>query len=557
MAPQDQREHWHQSLTERNEARLPEKLREELKLGKRRAEQGLKKQSSDVMSYFLVEFMGTHEFIWVRESDIIETFDPEVDPNVAAAAGNITKKRRSTASSFNAKAMSDAIEEGRWALEEFEIQLSDTCGDQNEGASEFGVGYTYDVICQTDEEAEEMDSILEHGKDDESDTEEKNELLANSGRLDFSVEGRKKAKARATELKKHKAMRVKQEKDKSKDSHSKASGRTGGKSPRIIISEADTKQLARHLEADERREKKELDVRRKKRVREHDRLLREIGRDAKKNKLNTPEKKTNSNEIKDKKSRAEAVIKSFLIQKCQNDSNFNGASFIPTNSVDPSGLLGMALSFRAAAGEIPFEESGGNSFVTYPWDKIDANAPAESSERCRLLQEQIALVEKEIVKVDAAKQRRLDLHNEAKKTLIAVQQNIVRAGEEVTTANASALKGKKRSVKKKDSKLDAAKSDDGADDLSGITPNTSTVSTPEAKQPIKPNGEAKHDVSMTAVDVIEQPKESTQAAAAPSEVEEKPSDFKVISSTAETEQTNGSSSSAVAGETAHVREAEK
>jgi hypothetical protein len=216
----------------------------------------------------------------------------------------------------------------------------------------------------------------------------------------------------------------------------------------------------------------------------------------------------------------------------------------------------MALSFRAAAGEIPFEESGGNSFVTYPWDKIDANAPAESSERCRLLQEQIALVEKEIVKVDAAKQRRLDLHNEAKKTLIAVQQNIVRAGEEVTTANASALKGKKRSAKKKDSKLDAAKSDDGADDLSGITPNTSTVSTPEAKQPIKPNGEAKHDVSMTAVDVIEQPKESTQAAAAPSEVE-KPSDFKVISSTAETEQTNGSSSSAVAGETAHVREAEK
>ena len=97
MAPDDQKEDWHQSLTDRNEARLPEKLRDDLKAAKRRAELGLKKQSTDVMSYFLVEFMGSHEFIWVKESDIIESFDPEEDVNIAAAAGNITKKRRSTA----------------------------------------------------------------------------------------------------------------------------------------------------------------------------------------------------------------------------------------------------------------------------------------------------------------------------------------------------------------------------------------------------------------------------------------------------------------------------
>lgn len=30
---------------------------------------------------FLVEFLGTHEFIWVRESDIIEEFDVNEDPN--------------------------------------------------------------------------------------------------------------------------------------------------------------------------------------------------------------------------------------------------------------------------------------------------------------------------------------------------------------------------------------------------------------------------------------------------------------------------------------------
>ena len=86
LAPDDQKEDWHQSLTERNESRLPEKLRSDLSVAKRRAEQGLKKTGSDLMSYFLVEFMGSHEFIWVKESDIIENFDPDEDVNIAAAS---------------------------------------------------------------------------------------------------------------------------------------------------------------------------------------------------------------------------------------------------------------------------------------------------------------------------------------------------------------------------------------------------------------------------------------------------------------------------------------
>ena len=107
LAPDDQKEDWHKTLTDRNEGRLPDKLRTDLKAAKRRAEAGLKKQSSELMSYFLVEFMGTHEFNWVKESDIIESFDPEEDVNIAAAAGNITKKRRSTA--FNTKQMTNAL----------------------------------------------------------------------------------------------------------------------------------------------------------------------------------------------------------------------------------------------------------------------------------------------------------------------------------------------------------------------------------------------------------------------------------------------------------------
>jgi len=78
LPPPDQREGWHAAVTERNENRLPDRLRAQLKVAKRRCEQAQKRQS---MSYFLVEFMGTHEFIWVRETDIIENFDPEDDPN--------------------------------------------------------------------------------------------------------------------------------------------------------------------------------------------------------------------------------------------------------------------------------------------------------------------------------------------------------------------------------------------------------------------------------------------------------------------------------------------
>ena len=164
------------------------------------------------MSYFLVEFMGSHEFIWVKESDIIESFDPEEDVNIAAAAGNVTKKRRSTA--FNSKQMTNAIEEGRWALEEFELQLNNTCGDHSDDEDDIDndTGYTYDILCQSDEEADEIDQDDNKGR--ESDIEELNELLEHDGLLDFSVEGRKRAKARATALKKQNTLLAKKEREK-------------------------------------------------------------------------------------------------------------------------------------------------------------------------------------------------------------------------------------------------------------------------------------------------------------------------------------------------------
>lgn len=64
LAPEDQREDWHQALTERNEARLPESLRQQLESGKKKAVAAIKRQSTgkaERMSFFLVEFLGTHE----------------------------------------------------------------------------------------------------------------------------------------------------------------------------------------------------------------------------------------------------------------------------------------------------------------------------------------------------------------------------------------------------------------------------------------------------------------------------------------------------------------
>ena len=75
----------------------------------------------------------------------------------------------------------------------------------------------------------------------------------------------------------------------------------------------------------------------------------------------------------------------------------------------------MALAFRAAAGEIPFEDSNGKPFVENSWEKIDADEPFESSERCERLKEQIVLIEKEIARVNDATERRLALTEEAEK----------------------------------------------------------------------------------------------------------------------------------------------
>lgn len=455
LAPDDQKEDWHLSLTDRNEARLPEKLREDLKAAKRRAEQGLKK--TEVMSYFLVEFMGSHEFIWVREGDIIENFDPDDDVNVASAAGNVTKKKRSTA--FNTKQMSDAIEEGRWALEEFELQLNDACADGFEADEEYNDSiFTFETLCESDDEADEMNVKCEKAQRSEMD--ELNELLATDGLLDFSIEGRKKAKARALALKKQSALEVKKEKDREKSMKSKSSPK-------------DEQKIAEKLDLEEKRM---LEQRRAKRVRDHEKALKEIERRTKKMRGLDSEKKSNPNEIPNKRARAESIAKGFIMRKCMKDPSFNGVSYQPTATVEPSGLLGMALAFRAVAGEVQVVDTSGNPVLCNSWEKIDTDSPPDSAERCKRLREKINLIESEICRVDSFTDRRLGLIEISEKARVAAQKRILDTEEKVRAAYAP--KKKKSVVKKVDcSKVEAPAMleedamDDGGgddDDLSGV-----------------------------------------------------------------------------------------
>jgi len=449
LAPDDQLEEWHQSVTDRNEARLPEKLRADLKVAKRRAEQGLKKQGSDPMSYFLVEFMGTHEFIWVKESDIIENFDPEDDVNVGATnVGNITKKRRGTG--FNTKQMSAAIEEGRWALEEFEIQLSNACGDisdddfdEEQGVNDSGSGYTFDALCKSDDEADMIDE--QDDKGNESDVEEQNELLASDGLLDFSAEGRKKAKARAAALKRQNAALAKKEKEKATKAK-KAKSST----PSTVAVDAESAKLVRQLELEEKRERRETDARRKKRVREHEKQLKDLEKKAKK------KSKPGVHDVPNKKDRANAIVNAFLVGTSNEDDTFKAIPFVTpgSNHIDPSNLFGMALAFRAAAGEIPVEDTGGEVYIHNDWEKIDSKSSLVSSERCLGLQQQIVLMEKEIIKQDMTTERRQALTQAANKHRMDSRKRMLEKEVEIRKSNC--IKRKAKVVKKADKKGSAS-----------------------------------------------------------------------------------------------------
>jgi hypothetical protein len=426
MAPEDQKEEWHIALTERNEARLPEKLRTQLSTGKRKAEQAIKRQGLgqlEPQSFFLVEFLGTHEFIWVKESDIVENFDPSDDPNQLNTAVGSKKKRSSrsdSASVFGSKKYASAVEEGRWALDEFELQLQDTCGDIAEDEEDGeDMNYSYSVLCQSDDEADEEETLNEEYDVSMLDVEECNELLATEGLLDFTAMGRKNAKRRAQMMKKQKIDAEKKQK--------------ADKLKKVKADSTKKKKEVKSKDLDVKKETRDLEKRRKKRGRDREKALKGSAQKTKKRKTSTEElKKAPSgrrNVIAGKRERATAIVEGYLSRVARQQDykslGLGGVMTIPASMVDSSGLLGMALAFRAAAGEITMpDDNGAQDARLKPWEGIDVDGKTTADERNESLQQQIALLEKEVERVRSSTKRRRELCEEAKRSIDEIEANV-------------------------------------------------------------------------------------------------------------------------------------
>ncbi|VEU41210.1 unnamed protein product [Pseudo-nitzschia multistriata] len=397
IAPTDQKEDWHKYLTERNEARLPEKLKSQLLTGKRKAEQAVKRQSlgqADPQSFFLVEFLGSHEFIWVREADIVENFNPQEDPNKKDGHQRSKKiSRKSLANILGSKIYANALEEAQWALEEFELQLQDI-GGSTEGMEddEHEEGYSYSVLSQSDDEADDDDDLAT----EDLDQDECNELLATNGLLDFSVAGRKR---RAQILKQQKLNAEKKQKT--------------VKAKKARADKAKKAKDEKQKEKERRQEKRDLEKKRRKRMREREKALKGVQHQKKKRKLSDPAP-GRRHLIASKRDRAEAIVSGYVSRAAKagvyKPLGLGGEQrWIQSAFIDSTNLSGMALAFRASAGLIPMpkQDTGApGKIVLMPWDKIRLRGKKTSAERSEVLLKQIDLLEKEIRLRKASRTRR-------------------------------------------------------------------------------------------------------------------------------------------------------
>lgn len=426
LPPEDQREGWHTAVTERNELRLPEKLRSQLQGAKKKCEGQQKKQS---LSYFLVEFLGTHEFIWVRETDIVEKFDRNQDPN---KMNNSKKKRASRNSIANVTGSSTyrtALEECEWATEEFEgvLQEAFDYDSDQDGCDDDGefINFSYTLLNQSDEEASEADDHGHVYKDDDmsvSDIDEANWLITHEGQIDTSATGRKNAKKRTQAMRK-KAEKGKKEAaeagKKGKEKKEKLAKDKASKDKANKEKTAKKKKIdAKAREREEKKEQKEVEKRRKKRTREREKVLREA---KKLNKKRPAHEEDPRGLMFNKRLRATAIVAAYMNNITSNDEYkslaLNGVVNVPAAIVDSTGLLGMALGFRAASGELsmPDDSEEKDAAKFKPWTKIDCDKPLTHQERTERLEQKVKLLEKEIERIKENTKRRKALTAEALK----------------------------------------------------------------------------------------------------------------------------------------------
>jgi PWWP domain len=406
LPPTDQRETWHDAVTERNESRLPEKLRGQLQTAKKRCEQAQKRQS---LSYFLVEFLGTHEFIWVKESDIVEEFDPEQDPNktVKAAGGKKGRPSRTTASAISDnKTYQKALQECLWANTEYENVLSDALkrdGDADDDEADDSMSYS--ALAQLDgERDDDVDDNVEYGFDEDAmsatDVEDLNYILTHNGLIDPDGLTRKGGKKKKPPPKKIPVGK----KDETLPVPAKA---VSSKAKTKVKDDAGNDQI-------DKKDLKEAEKRRKKRTREFEKVLLAEERKKRRRFGTEGNDQLDDDELNfDKRARATIVANAYLMRlKNKEDVKsfaLSGVMGMPVASVDSIGLLGMTLAFRAASGMLRMPDEGvDDECRRCPWKEITVAKVKSSTERAVMLQKKLELMNKELERVQRNTDKRLE-----------------------------------------------------------------------------------------------------------------------------------------------------
>jgi len=413
LPPADQREVWHDAVTERNESRLPDKIRVGLESAKKRCISAQNRQS---LSYFLVEFLGTHEFIWVRETDIEENFDPQKDPNEKGPQGSRKKRPRSANSSgVGSTIYKTAIDECEWANEEYESVLQDalsyTSDNEQDGANQ----YSYKELSKEDDEADAVNTVYEYdaGSLKTEVLDEVNWLLSNDGYFDSKSIKSARGKPAAPKKSAPSAAKLK-----AKEKEAKAKARK--------------RELAK--------EKKEIEKRRKKRMKAREKALAD--KEKRVQRLQT-EVDASFNDDKglafNKKARATAIVKGYLM-RMSDDEEYTGLTTntvmnLPAHALESQNLLGMALAFRAVIGDVPMPDATPEEIAKIqPWKAIDVSKLKTSEERVEALKKKQELLKAEIERVKANTQRRKDLARDAISERL-IGESEIEADEEIARKN--------------------------------------------------------------------------------------------------------------------------
>ena len=198
----------------------------------------------------------------------------------------------------------------------------------------------------------------------------------------------------------------------------------------------ESKKVERERVTEFRRELKELEKRRKKRERERERVMKDEVRKSKKMRTASPGKGGRRPGIQNKRERSTAIVRGYLSRVAARDNlkglGLSGVLTVPAATIDTTGLLGMALAFRAAAGEIDMPLTGGpggkEAHSSHkPWDNINADKPTTSAERCKALEKQINLLEGTITKLSQNDERRQALLQKALKNKERMERKLASA----------------------------------------------------------------------------------------------------------------------------------